>query len=112
MREQPGLAMVAMDDARRGVAMVEPYARHPQQTELLSLPEAAQWAGVGLPTIMGWIRSGQLPSVRVAARRFVHTADLAATLAAVYLNGVVPAWRQDPQRAGRRLRALREAAGV
>jgi excisionase family DNA binding protein len=92
--------------------MVKTYARHPQQTELLSLPEAAQWAGVSLPTIMGWIRSGQLPSVRVASRRFVHTADLAATLAATYLNGVVPAWRQDPQRAGGRLRALREAAGL
>jgi len=50
--------------------------------------------------------------VRAGSRRFVQTADLAATLATAHLDGVVPAWREDPRRAGVRLRALREAAGL
>jgi excisionase family DNA binding protein len=88
------------------------YVIHPEQTELLTLPEAAQWAGVSLPTIRGWLRGGHLASLRVGSRRFIRTADLAATLATAYLDGVVPAWRADPPRAGWRLRAVREAAGL
>ena len=50
--------------------------------------------------------------MRVGSRRLVRTGDLASTLASAYLNGVVPAWRADPRRAGMRLRAFREAAGL
>ena len=38
--------------------------------------------------------------------------DLLATHAAAHRRAVVPAWRQDPAHAGRRLRMIREAAGL
>jgi DNA-binding XRE family transcriptional regulator len=42
----------------------------------------------------------------------VRPADLAAAQAAAHLGAVVPAWRDEPRRAGWRLRVLREAAGL
>jgi transcriptional regulator with XRE-family HTH domain len=50
--------------------------------------------------------------VRIAGRRYIRPADLVATQAAAHLGDVLPAWRQDRRRAGKRLRALREAAGL
>ena len=96
----------------RDVSTERADAIHPDPTELLTLPEAAHWAGVSLLTLRGWLRRGHLASVRVGSRRFVGTADLAATLTTTHLDGVVPAWRENPRRAGGRLRALREAAGL
>jgi excisionase family DNA binding protein len=43
--------------------------------------------------------------------RRILPADLREAQTANHVGDVVPAWRRDPQRAGRRLRQLREAAG-
>jgi excisionase family DNA binding protein len=79
---------------------------------VLTVREAAAWAGVTRAIINGWIQSGQLPATLVEHRRHVRLADLAAVQATEHLGGVVPAWRQDRRRAGHRLRTLREAAGL
>jgi excisionase family DNA binding protein len=81
-------------------------------TGLVTVIQAAQQAGVSRHIISSWITQGRLPAVRIAGRRYVRPADLAATQAVAHVGDVVPAWRQDPQRAGKRLRALREAAGL
>ena len=83
-----------------------------RQTELLTVIQAAQRAGVSRHTISSWITTGQLPAVRIAGRRLIHPADLAATQAVAHVGSVLPSWRRNPQRAGKRLRALREAAGL
>jgi excisionase family DNA binding protein len=80
--------------------------------ELLSVVQAAHLAGVSRHTISGWITQGRLPAVRVMGRRHIRPTDLAATQALVHAGTVVPAWRDDPRRAAKRLRALREAAGL
>ena len=80
--------------------------------KLLTIPEAAQHAGVSPWTVRGWIARGQLPSVRVDRRRRIHPDALATAAEAAHLRLVEPAWRRNPQRAGQRLRLLREAAGL
>ena len=82
------------------------------QEGLLSVTAAAQLTGLSRSTISGWITGGKLPAVRIAGRRYVTREHLLATQATAHLGSVVPAWRQDPAHAGRRLRALREAAGL
>jgi excisionase family DNA binding protein len=79
---------------------------------LLTVMEAAHLAGVSRHTVGGWITSGQLPAVRVEGRCLIHPADLTATQARAHVGSVVPAWRQNRRRAGKRLRALREVAGL
>jgi len=79
---------------------------------LLTVMEAAHLVGVSRHTVSGWITSGQLPAVRVAGRCLIHPDDLTATQARAHVGSVVPAWRQHRRRAGKRLRALREAAGL
>jgi excisionase family DNA binding protein len=74
-----------------------------EQKDLLSVTDAVQLTGLLRAIISGWIAEGKLPVVRIAGRRYVTREDL---------GSVVPAWRQDPFHAGRRLRALREAAGL
>jgi excisionase family DNA binding protein len=81
-------------------------------TGLLTIPEAAQQAGVSLWTVKGWIARGHLPSLRIDRRRRIDPADLAAAAGAAQLRRVEPAWRRTPRRAGQRLRLLREAAGL
>ena len=83
-----------------------------RQIELLTVTAAAQRAGVSRHTIGSWITHGQLPAVRINGRRHIHPDALAATQARAHLGTVLPAWRRNPQRAGTRLRALREAAGL
>jgi excisionase family DNA binding protein len=83
-----------------------------EATELLTVTQAAQQAGVSRHTITSWIRHGQLPTVLVNRRPRIRPADLAAARAVVHIGAVVPVWRQDRQRVGKRLRALREAAGL
>jgi excisionase family DNA binding protein len=80
--------------------------------DLLSVTAAAQLTGLSRALISGWIRGGKLPTRRIAGRRYVTREELLATRADAHLGSVVPAWRQDPAHAGRRLRALREAAGL
>lgn len=83
-----------------------------EPSDLLSAREAARAVGVSPPTISGWMRSGFLPWARVGRRRMVRYADLLEAQRIAHASGVVPAWRADPQRAGQRLRAMREAAGL
>jgi excisionase family DNA binding protein len=80
--------------------------------EWLTVEQAAEITGVTAFTIVGWIRSGHLPMTRIARRRAIRPADLTAAYTLLYLDGIVPVWRQDCQRCGLRLRALREAAGL
>ena len=82
------------------------------QDELLSVTAAVQLTGLSRSVISSWITKGLLPAVRLAGRRYVTREDLLATQASIHLGSVVPAWRQDPVHAGRRLRAIREAAGL
>jgi excisionase family DNA binding protein len=79
---------------------------------MLRLPEAAQRAGVSTHTLRYWIRRGRLLSVLIAHRHHIRPADLTAAQIRQHLGTVLPAWRRDPPQAGRRLRALREAAGL
>ena len=79
---------------------------------LLTVTDAARRSGVSRFTVAGWITGGKLPAVRIDGRRRVRPTDLAATQATAHLGDVVPAWRDDRQRAGTRLRELREAAGL
>ncbi len=79
---------------------------------LLTVAEAAQQAGVSRDTIHRWITRGLLPAVLIDRRRHIRAEDLMATQARVHAGAVVPAWRQDRQRVGKRLRTLREATGL
>ena len=81
-------------------------------SELLTVTDAARRCGVSPATIRGWIAAGTLPVVRSEGRLRIHPADLRIAQETAHLGEVVPAWRQDRQRAGRRLRELREAAGL
>ena len=78
---------------------------------LLTVSEAAQHAGLSRATVNNWVLHGWLPTVRITGRRYVRPDDLAATQARVLLGDVIPTWRHDRQRVGKRLRVLREAAG-
>jgi excisionase family DNA binding protein len=84
---------------------------HGDAVRLLTVGEAAQWAGVTRHTIKGWITKGRLPAELVDHRRRIRLADLVVAQATVHVGAVVPRWQADRQRAGQRLRALREAAG-
>ncbi len=86
--------------------------RAQDRAELLPLTVVAQLAGVTPPTLHGWIQAGKLPSIRNNRRRYLRPADVAVVQAREHVDGVVPAWRADPRRAGQRVRALREAAGL
>jgi excisionase family DNA binding protein len=86
------------------------HMRH--RSGLLTVREAAQWAGVSDWTVSGWIASGRLPARLVDRRRYIRLPDLAAAQAAVHLGEVLPMWRRNPHRAGLHLRALREQASL
>jgi len=88
--------------------------REEQQTPngLLTVTEAAQRAGLPRSVVSSWITTGQLPAVRVDGRRLVRVEDVVTTQAHAHQGEVVPAWRQNRKRAGKRLRAIREAAGL
>ena len=79
---------------------------------LLTVTEAARRTDLSRSTISAWITQDRLPSVLIDGRRHVRLADLVATRQNAHLGEVIPAWRQDQRHAGRRLRMLREAAGL
>jgi excisionase family DNA binding protein len=81
-------------------------------TELLTIDEAAQRAGVSRETVRSWIARGQVSSVRIDRRRRIHPDALTAARDVAQLRRVEPTWRRNPRRAGQRLRLLREAAGL
>jgi excisionase family DNA binding protein len=91
------------DTASEAGSSVEP--------QLLTVWEAAQRAGVTRFTVSGWIASGQLRAVIIERRRRIRPEDLVAAQTSAHVGEVVPAWREDRERAGMRLRALREATG-
>src|ERR687897_765550 len=101
-----GLGPTAAADDRPGAAGDD------AQIALLTVSAAAQLAGVSRWIISSWITTGQLPAMRINGRRYVRAKDLAATQAHAHEGEVVPAWRQNRRRAGKRLRALREASGL
>lgn len=79
---------------------------------LLSTGEAAEYAGVSVDVITAWRVRGIVPASKVGSRWQFAPADLDATLERRDAGDVVPRWRANPQRAGSRLRAFREAAGL
>jgi excisionase family DNA binding protein len=79
--------------------------------ELLSLTQAAQHVGVSKATIRRWITLGHLLMVRVGRRHYVRQDDLATAQASGQGRLEDHRWRRNPQRAGLRLRLLREQAG-
>src|SRR3954469_19678756 len=79
---------------------------------MLTLGQAAQQVGVTRSTVSGWLSSGHLTAVMYGRRRYVRPEDLANAQTKAHIGSVVPAWRQNPRRAGKRLRSLREAAGL
>jgi excisionase family DNA binding protein len=81
-------------------------------TDLLTVTAAAERFALPRTIVSSWITTGQLPAVRVNGRRHVRAEDVAATRARAHEGEVVPAWRQNRRRAGKRLRAIREATGL
>src|ERR671921_1921019 len=81
-------------------------------SDLLTVSAAAQRTGLPRTVVSSWITTGQLPAVRINGRRHIKAEDLAAAQARAHEGEVVPVWRQDRKRAGKRLRAIREAAGL
>src|SRR5215207_8985728 len=81
-------------------------------TDLLTVTAAARRTGIPRSIVSSWITTGQLPAVRINGRRHVRAEDVVATQAHAHEGEVVPAWRQNRRRAGKRLRAIREAAGL
>jgi excisionase family DNA binding protein len=79
---------------------------------MLTLAQAAEHVGVTRSTVSGWLSSGHLTAVMYGRRRYVRPEDLANAQTKAHVGSVLPAWRQNPRRAGKRLRSLREAAGM
>ena len=95
-----------MTKTRRGQAVaVETVAPH----ALLTVREAAQQIGQSRDTVGGWIKKGRLPVVQIDGRRWVDATQLRSVQETVHLGSVIPEWRRQPQRAGQRLRLLRQA---
>ena len=86
--------------------------RQKRPSALLTVTPAAQQAGVTRSTVSSWITRGKLPAVRINGRRYVRPDDLAATQARAHLGDGGAGVAAEPHRAGKRLRALREAAGM
>src|SRR5215213_10928267 len=90
----------------------QPQEQQQVPTDLLTVTAAAERTGLPRTIISGWITTGQLPAVRFNGRRHVRAEDLAVTQARAHEGEVVPVWRQNRKRYGKRLRAIREAAGL
>jgi len=78
----------------------------------LSRKQAAALAGVSEDTIAYWTKRQLLPASRSGVAQASSPEEVLAAKQAVHAGDVVPRWRADPLRAGQRLRALREHAGL
>ena len=58
------------------------------------------------------MRGDRVRPVRIGKDRYLSPDDLAAMQSVTQADGVIPAWHQNPQHGGMRLRWLREAAGL
>ena len=95
--------------------MTQQHLQEQQQqvpTDLLTVTAAAERTGLPRTVISSWITTGQLPAVRINGRRHIREEDLAEIQARAHEGEVVPVWRKNRKRAGKRLRAIREAAGL
>lgn len=95
--------------------MTQQHLQEQQQqvpTDLLTVTAAAERTGLPRTVISSWITTGQLPAVRINGRRHIREEDLAETQARAHEGEVVPVWRKNRKRAGKRLRAIREEAGL
>src|SRR5918994_7790220 len=88
--------------------------QHQEQVpaDMLTVTAAAKHVGLPRSIVSGWVTTGQLPAERINGRRHVRAEDVVATQAHAHEGEVVPVWRQNRRRAGKRLRAIREAAGL
>jgi excisionase family DNA binding protein len=77
----------------------------------LTAKQAASLIGVSELTVKGWIRSGLLPLALPGKTQRILLADLHEAQRRAHCGDVVPRWREDPARAGERLRAFRELTG-
>lgn len=77
----------------------------------LTITEAARRTGLSRDTLRGWVKRGYVPARRHGRQTRVQLADVQSTQQRRTLGPVIPDWRADPDRAGQRLRQLREAAG-
>ena len=78
----------------------------------LTRQDAADLAGVSFSTINGWVANGALrSSLPDRPLRFTE-ADVLTAKHLAHAGDAVPRWRDAPHRAGKRLRALREGAGL
>jgi excisionase family DNA binding protein len=93
---------------------VQEQHQHQDQVpaDMLTVTAAAKHVGLPRSIVSGWVTTGQLPAVRINGRRHVRAEDVVATQAHAHEGEVVPVWRQNRRRAGKRLRAIREAAGL
>lgn len=78
----------------------------------LTRKQAAELAGVSEYTIMGWLKREFLRSSLPGRPPRYTVEDVRDAQAIAHAGDVVPRWRADQARAGRRLRALREQAGL
>src|SRR5829696_254706 len=92
--------------------MMQQQPQDPVPTDLLTVSPAAQRTRLPPTIISRWITTGQLPAVRIHCCPHVQAEDLVVTQARAHEGEVVPAWRQNRKRAGKRLRAIREGAGL
>ena len=76
----------------------------------LTRKEAAKLVGVSRATITGWVGSGFLHPTGQGRSRLYDAGEVRDVHAAIHAGGVVPRWRANPVRAGKRLRTLREHA--
>jgi excisionase family DNA binding protein len=63
-----------------------------EQTELLTVTEAAQRSGLRRTLISSWISHRKLPAVRIDGRPYVRAEDLAKAQARAHEGDVVPVW--------------------
>jgi excisionase family DNA binding protein len=91
---------------------VQEQHREQVPADMLTVTAAAKHVGLPRSIVSGWVTTGQLPAVRINGRRHVRAEDVVATQAHAHEGEVVPVWRQNRRRAGKRLRAIREAAGL